>query len=177
MTEFSDAASTDATRDTREEDLRLFANLASKDPASLGALYDRFGRVVHSLAARMLSDRRKIEEVTQDVFLVVWEKGYDPDRSSPLTWLATITRNKCIDRLRKSGSRIPHATDEFEDHAPVIDEHPASDPFRMSALGDLSRQVHSCLVRLSESQRVVVRSAGPGILNHESALPLVGLLF
>lgn len=142
------------------DDVDLLLRLDGKNPDTLGALYDRYGRVVFTLASRILNDARESEEVTQDVFLAIWKKpdSYDPKKASPITWLATLTRNKCIDRMRKAGRRIPAAGGE-EDVPVTVDENPTSSPFLMSALSDLSEQVHSCLSRLSDSQRTAVESA------------------
>jgi RNA polymerase sigma-70 factor (ECF subfamily) len=81
-------------------DMDMLRGIASRDPDSLARLYDRFGRILFSLASRWLNDARDSEEVTQDVFLSVWTHPlrYRSARSSPLTWLAAITRHKCIDR-------------------------------------------------------------------------------
>lgn len=143
------------------EEAALLVNLDRSDPETLAALYDRFAKVVYSLASRMLSDPQELEEVTQDVFLSIWKNSekYDPDRSSPLTWIASITRNKCIDRLRKAGRRIPRAYGEDDNQIPVIDDRAGSNPFLMASMTDLSEQVQICLDHLSETQRETVDSA------------------
>lgn len=150
------------------EELAWFEQLAARDQGALAAIYDRYGRVVYSLASRMLSDPREIEEVTQDVFLSIWRSpsAYRPQLSSPLTWLAALTRNKCIDRLRKSGRRIPAPPDDPESAAVFTDESRSSNPFLMAALQDLSRQVRDCLGRLSGDQRKAVELAYFECLTH-----------
>ncbi len=144
-----------------QEEVEMLMRLNTKDPEAFAVLYDRFGRVVFSLASRMLSDPREAEEVTQDVFVAIWKNSanYSEKCSSPLTWIATITRNKCIDRLRKAGRRIPEADREEELQIPVTDDRAASDPFLMVALSDLSKQVNECLAHLSNPQRAAVDSA------------------
>jgi RNA polymerase sigma-70 factor (ECF subfamily) len=75
-----------------------------------------------------------------------------------LTWLATITRNKCIDRMRKSGRRISVVPEGFEWNAPRVDER-TIDPYRAAALSDLAGSIRECLDRLPLSQRIVLESA------------------
>ena len=118
-------------RETGSGNATLMLGLAAQDPQALASLYDRYGRIVFTLADRILSDERESEEVTQDVFLAVWKNpgAYRPERASPLTWLAGITRNKCIDRMRKAGRRLPAHFEANEGSAVVADER-AADPFR-----------------------------------------------
>ena len=147
-------------RETGSEDVALILSLDSRDPDSLGRLYDRYGRIVFTLAARILSDDRESEEVTQDVFLTIWKNPgtYRPERASPLTWIACITRNKCIDRMRKAGRRLPAHYESDEERAPVVDER-AADPYEAVAVSDLSGHVRECLDRLPAPQREAVEFA------------------
>lgn len=146
--------------ETGADDVALMLGLGSQDPGALASLYDRYGRIVFTLAARILSDDRESEEVTQDVFLAVWKNpgAYRPDRASPLTWLAGITRNKCIDRMRKAGRRLPLHFDANEGSDVVADERVA-DPYEAVAVSDLSGHVRECMERLPEPQREAVEFA------------------
>jgi RNA polymerase sigma-70 factor, ECF subfamily len=138
----------------------LFTNLASRDPGALGALYDRYGKILYSLASRIIRDGSECEEIVQDVFLALWKNPslYRPERSSPLTFLTSITRNKCIDRLRKAGRRLPTAPGS-SDFADLVADDRASDPYRSAELDDLSAQVRNCLGALPEPQRITVESS------------------
>ena len=57
---------------------------------------------------RILNDRSEAEDVLQEVYITVWRKagGFDASRSSPITWLVAIARNRAIDRPR-SGAAAP----------------------------------------------------------------------
>jgi RNA polymerase sigma-70 factor (ECF subfamily) len=70
---------------------------------ALGELYDRYGRLVYSLAVHILGDSESAEEVTQDVFLRVWGKAvtYRAEQARVSTWLTSIARNRAIDVLRQ----------------------------------------------------------------------------
>ncbi len=84
-------------------DVELLRRVAKGDQEALLTLYDKYGRLVYSLAYRMLQDHQLAEEVTQDVFTRVWQaaRSFDPKRSSFTTWLTSITRNRTIDILRR----------------------------------------------------------------------------
>lgn len=142
------------------DEANLLVRLGSRDPADLAALYDRYGRVLFSLANRILQDLRECEEVVQDVFVSLWRNPtvYRPNVSSPLTFLTAITRNKCIDRMRKAGRRLP-AGRETDDFVEIAAEDRASDPYRMAELEDLAVQVRVCLGHLPDPQRITIESA------------------
>jgi RNA polymerase sigma-70 factor (ECF subfamily) len=83
-------------------DETLLALLTQRDQRALVALYDRYGARVFALASRLLSDSQVAEEVTQDVFLRLWQRAetFHPGTSSFLAWLLAITRNRSIDEMR-----------------------------------------------------------------------------
>ena len=70
---------------------------------ALSELYDRYCRLVFSLAVFILGDSGLAEEVTQDVFIRVWGKAetYRADQAKVSTWLTSITRNRAIDIIRQ----------------------------------------------------------------------------
>lgn len=74
----------------------------SQEPA-LGELYDRYGRLVYSVALNTLSDPARAEEVTQDVFERVWEKArtYQAEQGKVVSWIASIARHRSIDLYRQ----------------------------------------------------------------------------
>jgi len=86
------------------------ARLRERDPEVLAELHERYGRITFGFLLRALQDRGAAEDVQQQVFLEVWERGptYDPRRSSPVTWIMTIARSRAIDHLRR---RVPEPRD------------------------------------------------------------------
>lgn len=90
-----------------DSDGGLLDRLARGDTAALESLYDRHGGYVYAVAVRVLGQGEEAEEVTQDVFWQLWKKKllYDPARGRFSTWLFAVTRNRCIDRLRRQKRR------------------------------------------------------------------------
>lgn len=84
-------------------DTHLLQGIAERDQRAFLALYDRYGNLVYSLALRVVRHQGMAEEVTQDVFLKVWQQPtrWNPALGQFSSWLLTITRNAGIDRLRK----------------------------------------------------------------------------
>ena len=89
---------------TRLNDETLLRLIARSQENALSELYDRYSRLVYSVALNTLADTARAEEVTQDVFLRVWEKGktYDVAQGRVVTWLTSIARHRSIDIYRQS---------------------------------------------------------------------------
>jgi len=60
------------------------------------------GRRLYALAFRYLNNREEAEDVVQEVMMKLWEERKKADRyENPAAWCTTITRNYCIDLLRR----------------------------------------------------------------------------
>jgi RNA polymerase sigma-70 factor (ECF subfamily) len=83
-------------------DAEIITLLQERPTIGVAALYDRYGRLVFSVALRVVHDASTAEEITQDVFVRCWRSvnQYRADQSSLATWLVTITRNRAVDELR-----------------------------------------------------------------------------
>jgi RNA polymerase sigma-70 factor (ECF subfamily) len=114
----------DATDYADMSDEVLLAKIAEKDRLALGALYDRYGRRVFALSARMLNDPQSSEEVTQDVFMSVWRRvtSYKPGRGKFTTWLFSIAHNRTIDELRKRMRDRSRDNQNIDDHINIKEE-------------------------------------------------------
>ncbi|HUQ16597.1 MAG TPA: sigma factor [Candidatus Saccharimonadales bacterium] len=56
----------------RSDDPALIERIARRDPAALGELFDRYGRVVFGTLHQMLPSASAANEVCQEVFLQLW---------------------------------------------------------------------------------------------------------
>ena len=91
-----------------------------------------------------------------DVYLTVWKRAgaYEPGRASPISWLATIARNRAID-WRRSAARQPMASMEA---APDIADGAPSSVDQMLHDEEAAR-LHGCLDQLDDPQRDAIRTA------------------
>src|SRR5271154_5366748 len=86
------------------------SELAAGRREALGPVHGRYASLVFGLAARSL-DRATAEEITQEVFLTVWQKAatFDPARGTFRAWISHITHTRVVNELRRRGRR-PRAT-------------------------------------------------------------------
>jgi RNA polymerase sigma-70 factor (ECF subfamily) len=110
---------------TTLEDAAILRLVAHHDGEALGVLYDRYGRLVYSIALRAVGNSETAEEIVQDVFTRIWEKAqsYDAGQAKVSTWLVTITRNRSIDELRRKKVRPEQNSIELSDLLNLTDHH------------------------------------------------------
>jgi RNA polymerase sigma-70 factor, ECF subfamily len=87
-------------------DIDLICALRSGQVQALSLLYDRYSRLVYGLAFKVLANPEEAEDITQDIFLALWQRStYNPSRGSLGSFLTTMTRSRAIDKLRSRGTR------------------------------------------------------------------------
>lgn len=90
----------------------LLSRLYDGDLEALSAIIDRFQHSLLNFAGRMLSDRDEAEDIVQDTFIKVWNQRSSVTEVTALSaWLYTMTKNACLDVLRK---RSRHATESHD---------------------------------------------------------------
>ncbi len=84
----------------------LLARIALGDKVAFGALYDEISPRVFGLIRRLLVDHAQSEEVTQEVFLEIWQNAtrYVPSKGGASTWILTMAHRRAVDRIRSSQS-------------------------------------------------------------------------
>ncbi len=98
------------------DDEALIRLIAERQAAALSLLYDRYGRLVFSLAFQVTSDAAVAEEITQEVFLQIWNKAntYQAAQGKVTTWITSVARHRAIDSLRRKGARPEGHQVDFE---------------------------------------------------------------
>jgi RNA polymerase sigma-70 factor (ECF subfamily) len=131
-----------------DRDLAAVQRMAGGDGSALADLYDRHGRTVFGLAARILGDRADAEDLTQDVFTLAWKNAarYDPARGAVAAWLLVTTRTRAIDRIRARRSR------------PQLGSEDAGR--KMAAIPDASPSVDAIVATSQDAARVRDALAG-----------------
>jgi RNA polymerase sigma-70 factor, ECF subfamily len=86
-----------------QEDPLLLADVQRGDEHAMAVLYDRYSKIVYSVAMRVLRDPAAAEDVLQEIFMQIWRNpvGFVASRGSLGGWLAVVARNRSIDVLRR----------------------------------------------------------------------------
>jgi len=85
----------------RDEEI-MMEYQSGKDPQAVSIIFFRYKSRVLNFCLRILGNRADAEDVTGDVFLTLFSRQYAYDPKAKFsTWLYTVARNRCIDRVRK----------------------------------------------------------------------------
>jgi RNA polymerase sigma-70 factor, ECF subfamily len=89
------------------DDVTLLELMAQDQTEALCALYDRYNRLVFSLALAVVADRATADDITLDVFTRLWQQAsaYQFSKGTVTTWMTAITRHLAIDVLRRQQAR------------------------------------------------------------------------
>jgi len=81
-------------------DGEAMARLQAGDSSGLHLLFDRYARLVHSIALRILHDHGEAEEVVQEAFLQVFQKAklFDSSKGPARAWIVQIAFHRTLDR-------------------------------------------------------------------------------
>ncbi|RZS64121.1 RNA polymerase ECF family sigma subunit [Agromyces ramosus] len=140
-----------APRPTPDE---LLGRVGRGDRAAFGALYDETSPRLFGLIRRLVVDAAQAEEVTQDVYLEIWQTAarFDAAKGSAIAWMFTLAHRRAVDRIRSAqaardrdlriGARdLDVPVDTVAEAAETSVEH---DRVR-GALGDLSDLQRECV--------------------------------
>lgn len=163
----------DAVESREHEDVELVHRIAGRDADALRALYGAYGRLVFSLAYRLLGDRQHAEDCTQEVFVALWRNAasYDARRARVTTWLFTITRNTAIDAVRKLESRRADPLPEGDAWSAGV----ATDTADLVAAADDAERVAGALAALPGAQHEALALAYFDGLSHSEIAERLGV--
>ncbi len=142
--------------DAHPTDASLLARMAHRDPKALDTFYTRHARAVFSLALTMLGEHTRATDLTQEVFLLVWQSaGAYQSTGSARAWLLRLTRNRAIDELRRDRRRLANASALPKQALQAL---PA--PLALADAAEC-QAVRDALAALPAEQRAVAGRAGP----------------
>src|ERR1700680_3745239 len=127
---------------------------------AMDSLYQRYSRILYSLAYRMVADHQIAEDLLQDAFLSIWRRStsFSPQAGAARSWLISIIHHRAIDHLRRvrrrsSMQEAPLEELEFDERTAVAD---AWDEAWRSVQ---SSQVRAALMKIPTEQRMVIELA------------------
>ncbi|WP_228823010.1 ECF RNA polymerase sigma factor SigK [Nocardia blacklockiae] len=149
-----DTAGTVPTDDVTDTDATLRAlieRVAEGDEQAFADLYDLISGPVLGIVTRILRDRARSEEVTQEVLLEIWLKApkFVRQDGNVMAWAVTMAHRRAIDRVRHE-----QACSDREDRIEQLDVRRPVDEVVETALARLDeQQVRTALDKLTELQR------------------------
>lgn len=155
---------------SNEELLQL---VATGDRDAFAELYDRTAPRIFGLVKRLLRDHAQSEEVTQEIFLEIWQTAarYDPTKGGSMAWMLTMTHRRAVDRVRASqASRDRDVRIGIRDHGPAFDSVVEDVEVRIE-----SERVKEAMMRLTELQRQAVQLAYFGGYSHREVSAMLSV--
>lgn len=133
----------------------MIGQMAQGDRAAFERLYSATSAKLFGVCLRFLNNRAEAEDALQDAFVKIWRNAdrYRANGLSPMTWLITVTRNLCIDRLRARKARLG----DMDEVAEMADSAPGPEAQAIAA-SDRARIVH-CMDGLDPDKALAVRRA------------------
>ena len=86
----------------KHSDEELMEGLCAGAPDALSALFDRYYRLVFSIALKILHDRGEAEDMMQEVFFEIYRtpEKFDAARGSVKTWILQHAYHRSLNRRR-----------------------------------------------------------------------------
>ncbi len=138
-------------------DNELYLAMQTGDQTALGAIYDRYVSLVYRLALKILSTPQEAEDLTQEIFLALWQgKTYEAGRGSLSSFLVMLTRSRAIDRLRARGRNVRFLQRWSQI---MTTASPSPSPFELATINQRSELVRHALTQLAANQRQVLELA------------------
>ena len=145
--------------------------LVAGEEGALNEIYDQFASFVYGLAVRVIGDARAAEDVSQDVFVTVWERpdAFDPERGSLRTWLGTLAHRRAVDHVRREEARRRRAIKDAArpETTPDVEE--------MAMALVTAERVRSALATLPDEQRRAIQLAYFGGKTYRQVAEVLGI--
>ncbi|MBV8498698.1 MAG: sigma-70 family RNA polymerase sigma factor [Candidatus Eremiobacteraeota bacterium] len=150
-----------------EDASRLMERVRTRDAAAFETLYDGYHRLVYGLALRVLADPAGAEDVTQAVFLKIWDNPELFRGGNFGAWIARVARNRAFDAVR---ARNVRAEGDFPAALPL------DDSLEETAIANLDGvRVRDALAHLPPEQREPIELGFFGGITHEEIARRFGL--
>ncbi len=106
-----------------DEDLKLIKEILNGNIDSFNILVNKYELYILKFVYNMIRDREAAEDITQEVFITVYNKLYMYNSKYKFSnWILQIARNKCIDYIRKY-KRVYEAN--LEDVKDLVSKEPS----------------------------------------------------
>ena len=133
-------------------DEELVSALIRKDRDSVGVLYDKYSKFLFGIINRIVNSDETAEDILQEVFVKVWKNidSYDSSKGKLITWMANISRNLAIDKIRSKDYKNAKQNQDIENYVNIIEDE-RNDSFKPEFIG-----VREMLTKLLPEHRTII---------------------
>lgn len=124
----------------------------SGDMELLGILFERYTELVYGVCLKVLKNEAAAEDAYMGIFEKLAKKAQQHDIQSFRPWLHTVTRNHCLEILRKQKK---HLTVSYDTEFMQSEEE--LHPFMEDATNDKLDALNGCLETLTGEQKACVQ--------------------
>jgi RNA polymerase sigma-70 factor, ECF subfamily len=164
----------------QDTDAALMLRVKQGDAAAFAELVERYKQPVMNVVYRMLRDATEAEDVAQNVFIQVHKSAERYKVTAKFsTWLFTITRNLCLNELRRRSRHpaesldAPNPADEGQPLQQHADGKVASPPDTLLQ-GELEEKIEEALGGLPENQRMAILLCRQEELSYDEIANVLG---
>lgn len=145
------------SRLNRLSDEELISEIGRGRHDALTVLFDRYGRLLYTIAERILHDHGESEDVVQMVLLSVFRKvaAFDSVRGTVKVWLIQLAYYHSLQRRRHLESRRFYTAEQIDAVVDEIASHAQRKSFGFSSQ-ESQRLIREALGLLKEQQRLVI---------------------
>jgi RNA polymerase sigma-70 factor (ECF subfamily) len=151
-----------ATTSLDPQQLKIWLSAAAKkDGVAFRLLYDATSSKLFGFALRILHKQELAEEALQDGYIAIWNNAssYQAHLAAPMTWMATIVRNKAFDLLRRSDDTVEIDADHFDSEVMNALQDPQATPIETLQMSGDAKELAHCMSALEGAHRQVVALA------------------
>lgn len=136
--------------DINEEE--IVRALVNRERNAMGIVYDKYSSFLFGLIHKIVHSEQIAEDVLQEVFVKIWKNidSFDAKKAKFVTWIANISRNLAIDKIRSKEYKNQLQNHDIGDFVNIIEDSPASS-FNPEHIG-----VKEMLEKLTNEQRVLI---------------------
>jgi RNA polymerase sigma factor (sigma-70 family) len=140
------------------DDEQLVRLLQQGDPDAITEVWRRHSSMVMTVAQRAVRHPAMAQEITQDVFTMLWKQPdrLDLTRGSLATYLRAVTRNRSVDLVRREVARKRR---EDRTHREECADVAHDDPLDTILRDELICRVRKEVLRLPRHERTAVQLA------------------
>jgi RNA polymerase sigma-70 factor, ECF subfamily len=163
-----------------DADAQLMLRVKRGDTAAFASLVDKYKQPVLNVVTRTLRDATEAEDLAQNAFVQVWKSRARYRASAKFsTWLFTITRNLCLNEIRRRSRHPAEPLDApHPEHAGEMLHQPpdlqTTAPPDALLHGELERKIEEALAALPENQRTAILLCRQDELSYEEIAKVLG---